>query len=294
MVDQVHLYTKNILKDWPVIRRLRRKGFDIIYDPICHDSATGLLLTKIIGKSSLHVASRKLELRKYYDYCEKYEPDGDDHNIDNGLLIFNALGVNPGTVNPFHPVFLPENSRNLAEKFFGTLPSGDYIWVGVNISAGSPSRTISVEKYAAAIGELGAKHPELRFVIICVMENREEAWKLTLEANSKAFIVPENLSLLDASAILGKLDIFISPDTSLIHIAGLMKIPVIGLYSGHKRNFLFWKPYRQQYGAVVAKDVNSLYDIEPVQVVEQFELIYNAFREQGHDGPLQARQAGFV
>ncbi|MDH4034489.1 MAG: hypothetical protein OEV80_11900, partial [candidate division Zixibacteria bacterium] len=47
--DAVHTYRKNILKDLPLIFTLRKKRYDIVFDPICHDSVTGLLLSRLIS-----------------------------------------------------------------------------------------------------------------------------------------------------------------------------------------------------------------------------------------------------
>jgi ADP-heptose:LPS heptosyltransferase len=273
LVDQIHLYSKNIFSDWPVMMQLRKKGFDVVYDPICHDSITGLLLTKIIGRHSVRAAARKLKLRDYYDYCEPYLTDGDDHNIDNGLLIFNALGISPESVDPFHSVHLPDDSKTVAERFYQSLPTGGRFRVGLNISAGSATRTLPVDKYISIANAINAGHPEFEFAVICVMEQRKEAERLVSGIKAKGHLVPENLSLLDVSAIVSRLDMLISPDTSLVHIARLMKIPVVGLYSGHERNFRFWRPYRQKHGAVVAKSIYDIHDIEPSQVVSEFELL---------------------
>ncbi len=92
MVDEIHLYTKRLLGVVALLKRLRRRGFDIVYDPICHDSATGLLMSHIVGRGAALAASRKVRLRKFYDYSLAYEPEGTDHNIDNGLLLLNVLG----------------------------------------------------------------------------------------------------------------------------------------------------------------------------------------------------------
>ncbi len=276
LIDELYLYHKNILKDWPLIRKLKKKHFDLIYDPICHDSVTGLLLGKLISNNSVFVASRKLNHAKYYDYCEPYLPDGDDHNVDNGLLIFNALGVQPETIDPFLPVYLKKSSRQKADRFFAGLPTALKFWIGINISAGSPTRSLSLDKYASILKSLSDIYPDAGFVISCVSEDRETAKKLALNIKTRSYLIPENLSLLDVAAIIEKLDIFISPDTSLIHMARLMQIPVVGLYSGHKRNFNFWRPYRQKYGAIISANLNNIFDIEPKQVVDEFRLVYDS------------------
>ncbi len=276
LVDKVHIYKKNILFDWPMIRRLKKEKFDVIFDSLSYDSTTALLLCKLINNNSVLAAGRKLEHRRYYDYCELYQPEGEDHNIDNSFLIFNLFGINPETVDPFQPLFIPEDSIKKAAEFFDQLTDGEKSSIGINISVGSPSRTLSLEKYVNIINSLGDKYPQYKFIIFCTMEHRSSAKNLLSNLKTDGYLIPENLSLLDVSAIMSKLDFLISPDTSLIHIARLMKIPVVGLYSGHRRNFNFWRPYRQEYGAVIAENVDNLFDIEPQQVVEEFDRLFKS------------------
>jgi len=279
-VVMVHLYSKNIFADWKMVRSLRKKNFDIIYDPICHDSMTGLLLAKLIGPKAVLTASRKMKFLPFYDYCEPYQPDGDDHNIDNGLLIFGLFGVDPKTVDPFYPPFIPLKSLTIAEEFISRLPANK-IRIGLNISAGRPSRTLPIEKYAALIKLIAEKFPQVHFVIFCMMGERAWGGKLAQAKTSACHLVPENISLLDAAAILKRMEIFVSPDTSLVHIAGLMKIPLVALYSGHRRNYRFWRPYLQENASIIAKNYDNLHDIEPEQVAALFADVFNRHIKAG-------------
>jgi heptosyltransferase III len=279
-VDAVHIYSKNIFADWNLIRLLRKIKFDIIYDPICHDSMTGLLLAKLIAPKAILVASRKMKFLSFYDYCEPYQPDGDDHNIDNGLLIFNLFGLNSKTVDPFYPPFMSTKSRAIADEFISRFPT-DTIRVGLNISAGTPSRTLRIEKYITLVKLIAARFPKVQFIIFCTMDERQKGEILAQSNAGICHLVPENLSLLDVAAILQQMRIFISPDTSLVHIAGLMKTPLVAFYSGHIRNYRFWRPYRQENASIVAQNHDNLHDIEPEQVAALFTDVYNRHIETG-------------
>ncbi len=272
-VDGLHLYRKNISKDAPLIAKLRKAGFDIVYDAITLDSVTGLLLTRLIGKKSVWAASRKMSFSRYYDYCEKYDPNGRDHNIDNGMLIFKVLGIDPHTIDPFRGVYIPENSKKKADLFFRSIPGENNFFVGLNISAGSASRTLPVQKYISILNLINKKNPEFKFIILSIMAEREKAVYLKENSPAGTYLIPENMTLLDAAAILGRLNILISPDTSMIHIARLMNIPVVGLYSGHGRNINSWRPYGQEHGVVKAHNIQNLHDIEPETVVKEFEKV---------------------
>ncbi len=270
VIDEIHLYSKSLLDVLALLTRLRRKHFDIVYDPICHDSATGLLMSHIIGKGAVLVASRKMRLQQFYDYCLAYEPDGKDHNIDNGMLLLNVLGRDPDHVDPFVPVFVPENDRLVARQFVDALPQDGCIRIGVNISAGSPSRVLSDDKYIEMMRGIAERHGDCRFVLICTPSDRSRGEQIVEESKVTASIVPDGLSLLAAAAIIERLDVLISPDTSLVHMAGLARVPVLGLYCNHPRNYEFWKPYRQQHGSVVAKSAGNIHDIRASQVIDEF------------------------
>ncbi|HOP07162.1 MAG TPA: glycosyltransferase family 9 protein [candidate division Zixibacteria bacterium] len=268
-IDAVHTYTKNILHDIPMIRRLKKARFDIVFDPICHDSVTGLILSKWIGRHSIKAAARKLRLRPYYDYCEPYEPDGRDHSIDNSLLVFNVFGIDPASVDPYRPMYLPEDSIRKAEAFYESVPS-NCLRVGFNISAGSPSRTLDVRKYIAVMHAVAADYPDAEFIISCAPNERERGEELQRALPGKTHLIPDGRSFRDVCAVISRLDILISPDTSLVHVAGTFGVPVVALYSGHIRNFYFWKPYRQECGWVISNEFHHLLDIEPEQIVDQF------------------------
>ena len=277
-VDAVHIYRKNLRYDLPLVLRLRKRDFGVIYDPISLDSVTGLLLSKFIGKGAVRAASRKQKLLTYYDYGEPCDPDGHDHNYDNGLLIFNVFGIDPREVDPFLPVFVPEDSCAKADRFYVDFPREGYLLIGVNISAGSPTRSLPVSKYQAVLQAIGRERPSARFLIICTMNDRERGQQLVADHNGQACLIPESLSLLDVSAILRGVDVLISPDTSIVHIARLMRIPVVGLYSGAMRNYYYWRPYRQERGSVVAKSIGNIHDIEPGQVVEEFRALMESLQ----------------
>ncbi|MDH4035524.1 MAG: hypothetical protein OEV80_17150, partial [candidate division Zixibacteria bacterium] len=272
---------KNILKDLPLIFTLRKKRYDIVFDPICHDSVTGLLLSRLISNGAIRAAARKLDLMSFYDYCEPFQPEGEEHNIDNNLLVFNLFGVAPETVDPFMPVYLPEDCQTKAAAFVQTLSEDRTFRVGINISAGSPTRNLALSKFSALIDGIIAEHAGVQCVIVCTSGDRERGRQLVENREGKAYLVPQGLSLLEAAAIIEKFDLFVSPDTSLIHMARLMRVPVVGLYSGHLRNYHFWKPYRQEHGSVVSSHPGHLHDIEVSRILEEVDKLLKSVYPDG-------------
>ncbi len=83
-------------------------------------------------------------------------------------------------------------------------------------------------------------------------------------------LVPPGLSILAISAIVARLSLLISPDTSLVHIARSANVPVVGLYPTAKWNLERWYPYGQPdgLGVVVAPSGGLIADILPETVVQ--------------------------
>jgi ADP-heptose:LPS heptosyltransferase len=72
-------------------------------------------------------------------------------------------------------------------------------------------------------------------------------------------LVPPKLSILDVAAIIRKLGLLISPDTSLVHIARGFKVPVVALMPN--KTLRRWRPFGQEQGMVVCKTGDHIHDI---------------------------------
>jgi ADP-heptose:LPS heptosyltransferase len=100
--------------------------------------------------------------------------------------------------------------------------------------------------------------------------------------DSRVVLVPDGLTLLEVSALISRLQLLISPDTSLIHIGRSFRVPVVGLYNRAGKNFRRWQPYRQLDGAVVGQHIDNLLDITPDQVMERVLHVLAARTEVGN------------
>jgi ADP-heptose:LPS heptosyltransferase len=118
------------------------------------------------------------------------------------------------------------------------------------------------------------EHPSLSVLIFAMPEERAQAEELKKKISTRVAIVPPGLSLTESSAVIEKLALFITPDTSLVHIARSLSVPVVGLYSRFMSNFILWRPYGQDDGAVVSNCDGNIFDIKPDQVYSAFKKVY--------------------
>jgi ADP-heptose:LPS heptosyltransferase len=95
---------------------------------------------------------------------------------------------------------------------------------------------------------------------------------------SNVHLVPPGMSLMDASALLSRLDVLVTPDTSLVHIGRSFKVPVVALYSSYPKNINRWKPYGQEVGPVISKHIDNIYDITVDQIMSVYRQILTRYQ----------------
>jgi ADP-heptose:LPS heptosyltransferase len=270
--DRVFLYTKNILKDLQTLRAIRRCRFDCVIDMICDDSVTALFLSQLCAPGKPRIGVGKTKFREYYDFNYDSVQGDTGHIIDNTLKLLEAFGIDSTRVSGYAPPHIDADSARVAEEFLARLNGGSSstFTVGYNLSAGHPSRVWPAGKSAQLIQRIIEHDSRNRVILFATPAEREAAVTLAARFGDQAVPVPENLSLIGASALIGLLDVMITPDTSLAHIARSLKTPVVGFYTRFTKNFLLWKPYDQEIGAVVSDSDHNIHGISIDKAFETY------------------------
>ena len=262
------LYTKNILHDLAMIRRVRRLGADVVVDMVGDDSVTSLFLTQYASPGARRIGLGKRRHRLYYDFNYEYRTEDEAHVIDNTLKLLTAFGIATDDAERYVPPTIPETSRRTAERFItsldGQAPGGI---IGINISAGRPTRVWPEGKTHDLIRRLLAVYPTCRIVISSDPQDRARAETMTEPYGKRVDPVPPGLGLLDVAAIISRMRMLVTPDTSLVHIARSFQVPVVGLYTRFQKNFKLWRPYGQKTGAVISGNDYNIFDITVDEVV---------------------------
>ena len=269
--DRVFMYRKIIWRDIAEVYRIRKQKFDCVVDMIGDDSVTALFLSQLCAPGKPRIGVGKVKFREFYDF--NYDPrmGNTGHIIQNTLCLLDAFGIDSQRVDCYATPFIPPEADQLAVKFVQSLRGDDAAapLIGYNLSAGSPTRLWDLERAEELLNRIRQHSPNSRIVLISVKSDRERGELLATRV-SRAHHVPPGLSLLEVSAIISRLDLLISPDTSLVHIARSFHVPVVGLYSRFMKNFLLWKPFGQEVGAVVSGNDGNIHDITVDQVFDAF------------------------
>jgi ADP-heptose:LPS heptosyltransferase len=262
-INDNFLYTKNTFHDFAMVRKVRRLGVDVVVDMVCDDSVTSLFLTQYSSPRAWRIGLGKTRHKKYYDFNYRYRTGDEAHVLDNTLKLLTAFGIDTEKAETFIPPSIDEKRFQKADDFFASLnghfPGGV---IGLNISAGQPTRVWPLEKNKQLLERLIDSYPRCRFVISSDPSERDRAIDLAGRFESRVDPLPAKLDLLEVSAIISRMNILITPDTSLVHIARSFKVPVVGLYTRFGKNFELWRPYKQKSGAVISGNDYNIFDIE--------------------------------
>ena len=106
----------------------------------------------------------------------------------------------------------------------------------------------------------------------------ERAQALALrERNPRAVTLVDTRSIFEAAAVIQRVDLLVSLDTALVHVAAAVGTPVVGLYPRDLRNRRLYAPYGVP-SQLLGSDCMTLDSIQPRQV-------YQAVGELLRDSP---------
>lgn len=279
---KVFTYTKKFFKDLVMICRAREEKFDIVVDMISGDSVSALALSHLAAPGAYKIGVGKCRHADYYHVNSRHPfCVTNRHILESTLDIVSYLGVDPLDAERFCPPFVSKSKKDEIGNMLKALPDlfrGRPL-VGINISSGEPSRIWDMNNYKRVITKIIEKFTMLGFIVIAAPNDYSKGRKLAESFDDRVNILPQVMDICSVAELISRLNLLISTDTSLLHIARSYRIPVVGLYRGHKINI--WFPYAQLSGMVLSPTEEHLFDITVEQVVEKTIEIGRRFKIPG-------------
>ena len=87
------------------------------------------------------------------------------------------------------------------------------------------------------------------------------------EAKSYTFLSHPTESILDVAALIEAVDLVISPDTSIVHIACAFSKPLVSIYTANITNINKWHPISESNEVVFSKYNDSLKEINTRKII---------------------------
>ena len=153
-------------------------------------------------------------------------------------------------------------------KFFA-LSLGNSIKIGVNIEGSFPEKSIQKEELEKICVGLHNNFNNIKIVILTspdkLLEKRQLISELGLD-----FVIPSynTKTIIDAAALIEQLDLIITPDTSIVHIAASFDKPVVSIHENNKDSFRLWSPTSTLSKTVFASSSYGLVNYSVDDIIE--------------------------
>ncbi|MGB2867164.1 MAG: glycosyltransferase family 9 protein [Bacteroidota bacterium] len=271
------VYKKNLSSAVSILRNIRRERYDFIIDLMDNPSATSTVVCLLAG-ARWNVGIEK-ENDYAYDIVVPMLSRRDTHIIDRIAQLLTPFRISPSDhIFAIRYVTSPDSDR-FAEGFIKTkLPSGRPI-VGLNISAGSEVRYWGTRNFSDFISWVTSSHPECIILILHKPSDRDKAQAIHDLAPS-AVVSPDTTSFDQFAALIRRLAMLLTPDTSAVHLASAFNVPVVVLYVQSDKSLRIWEPYGTEYEILVTEK-DDLSTIPASDVTTAFERLYERTRISG-------------
>lgn len=164
------------------------------------------------------------------------------HCVEENINLIKLIGVGVDNI-PSLSIYL---DKSIIEETKVYLKDEKRLKIGIHPGSskfkGHKNRRLPVEKFLNII-----KHfPEADFYIFGSSEEQEEVYFLV--NHTKNAIPIFDLDIITVASIIGNLDIFISNDSGLMHLASAMKRPVVAIFG--PTNPVWVRPWNKPYKIV--------------------------------------------
>ena len=168
-----------------------------------------------------------------------------------------------------YDVFYSEKNKKKSLSFLSSFDSSKII-VGLNISGSSLENRIFDDDVKKII--LGINSMSNNILIILLHKPKDRKWinrLITDDISSFVFPSYPTDSVLDLAALVDSVDLIISPDTSLVHMACAFNKPLVAIYGRNMIGFEAWHPKSKCNHVIFSQDFDSLKSIDVNKIVSK-------------------------
>ena len=259
-IDEVIVFEKGIKGFFSINKIIKKNNIKIIVD-LHDDVSTTVSFLVAIAKVQFKFGFEKSNKKIYTQTVKRPDPKT-THVIDRLMALLKLFKLSFSSRSVSVNYYPTNQEIETANELIRKLNPDNKYLIGINISAGSEARFWGIENYKKLFALLLISEAKL---LLFASENEHH---LCEQITGKENIYPLNASFgIFASGIM-KMDFIITPDTSVVHLASINKIPLFGLYVKYQTDDMIWSPYNTDFDYVLTEEP-TLKDIPFEEVKEK-------------------------
>jgi len=244
----------NRLKLWspvllPALMLERFSGWDLLVDLNDEPSSRSVLAQKLLGAKQ-SIAFHNQKTAGVFDVTVPIASREKSHVLDRMAVMAAALGAPAGKAGLVPCVYLKPGLKEEMLAAQQKAAGHKNKVIALNISAGHASRYWQTEKWQALARALLKKYPGVWIKVLNSPADTKDAKALIKGIGSPRVLPYHRKNLHEFLAEIAISDMLVSPDTSAVHAACGLGVPVTGLYPEPYWNFVSWKPSGKNTAAI--------------------------------------------
>lgn len=269
-IDNIYTNYKNsLLGDFSSLLNLRKERFDVCIELEHSVIPHAILRLKIINPKkviSIHKDGRygiKGSELQLYDFYTKKNKEG--HFGEIWLDTLSFFKIKPDSRK--YDIFLSDKERNKAKEFVSSIDSK--IKVGINLEGSFKEKQIQPEELKQICKGIYDNYSDIKIVILTTPNKLGKTNKIISKMGFN-FVIPSYATdtILDVAALIEQLDLIITPDTSIVHVASAFDKPIVSIHENNKDSYRLWKPISTLSKTVFAKSSYGLFDYSVSDIVD--------------------------
>jgi ADP-heptose:LPS heptosyltransferase len=204
----------------------------------------------VLKKGRYGLQGKQLEIYDYYT-----EKPKNSHFRDIWLNTLNPFNVKPESKK--YDFFCTDQQKKKAINFL--LQFQNKITIGVNLEGAVKGKRITPDKLKAICRGLYQANKDVQIILLSSPKTYKDVIRLSKNMELPyVFSSYKTESIIDVAALIQNLQLIITPDTSIVHIASAFNVPIVSIHENNNDSYQLFAPKSQYSKTVFAQSVKGI------------------------------------
>ena len=249
----------NFFLDFASLLKLRKQKFDVCIEFDHSVVPHAIIRLKVINPKKV-ISIKKdgrygvngNELSLYDIYIEKSKQG---HFRDIWLGVLKPFNINPKSNE--YDLFVSDQLKIKAQHFIKQYSSK--FLVGINLKGATKGKIIKINELYQICEGLYRQDKNIQIIILSSPNNFQETSQKVKKMALKYVVMSYKTDkILSVAALISQLDLIITPDTSIVHIASAFNKPIVTIHEDNRDSYELFAPTSKLNRTVFSKSKNSL------------------------------------